>query len=57
MLFCNINRNALFLGLPDVYAAKATHKRLHDVHAGKVAPISQRPKASAVGTPSSPWDP
>jgi hypothetical protein len=39
-----------------VEAAKATHKCLHDVHAGKVPPFSQRPKASAVGTPSSPWD-
>jgi len=39
-----------------VGAAKATHKRLHDVHAGKVPPFSQRPKASEVGTPSSPWD-
>ncbi len=39
-----------------VEAAKATHKRLHDVHAGKVPPFSQRPKASEVGTPSSPWD-
>jgi hypothetical protein len=39
-----------------VEAAKATHKRLHDVHAGKIPPFSQRPKASEVGTPSSPWD-
>jgi hypothetical protein len=39
-----------------VEAAKATHKRLHDVHAGKVPPFSQRPRASEVGTPSSPWD-
>jgi hypothetical protein len=39
-----------------VEAAKATHKRLYDVHAGKVPPFSQRPKASEVGTPSSPWD-
>jgi hypothetical protein len=39
-----------------VEAAKTTHKRLHDVHAGKVPPFSQRPKASEVGAPSSPWD-
>ena len=40
-----------------VEAARVTHKRLHDVHAGKVPPFSQKPKASEVGTPSSPWDP
>jgi hypothetical protein len=39
-----------------VEAAKATHKRLYDVHAGKIPPFSQRPKASESGTPSSPWD-
>jgi hypothetical protein len=39
-----------------VEAAKATHRRLHDVHAGKILPFSQRPKASEVGAPSSPWD-
>ena len=39
-----------------IEAAKATHKRLHDVHAGKVAPFDERPKASAAGTPDSPWD-
>jgi hypothetical protein len=39
-----------------IEAAKATHKRLHDVHAGKVAPFDQRPKASAAGTPRSPWN-
>lgn len=38
-----------------IEAAKATHKRLHDVHAGKVAPFDERPKASAAGTPGSPW--
>jgi hypothetical protein len=38
-----------------VEAAKATHKRLHDVHAGKLAPFAERPKASAAGTPESPW--
>lgn len=38
-----------------VEAARATHKRLYDVHAGKVAPFSDRPKASAAGTPDSPW--
>lgn len=39
-----------------VDAAKATHKRLLDVHAGKILPFSQKPKASEVGAPSSPWD-
>jgi len=38
-----------------IEAAKATHKRLHDVHAGKVAPFAERPKASTAGTPDSPW--
>jgi hypothetical protein len=37
-------------------AAKATHKRLLDVHAGKTLPFNQRPKASEVGAPSTPWD-
>jgi len=39
-----------------VEAAKETHKRLYDVHAGKILPFSQRPKASPAGTPRSPWD-
>ena len=39
-----------------VEAAKATHKRLLDVHAGRVPPFSRRPMASEVGAPSSPWD-
>ena len=39
-----------------VDAAIATHKRLFDVHAGKVLPLSQKPRASEVGAPSSPWD-
>jgi hypothetical protein len=39
-----------------VEAAKATHRRLQDVHAGKVLPFNERPKASEAGTPSSPWD-
>ncbi len=38
-----------------IEAAKATHKHLHDVHAGKAAPFDERPKASAAGTPRSPW--
>ena len=38
-----------------VEAARTTHKRLHDVHAGKLPPFSQRPRASEAGTPSSPW--
>jgi hypothetical protein len=36
-------------------AAKATNKRLYDVHSGKIVPFSQMPKASDAGTPSSPW--
>lgn len=39
-----------------VEAAKATHRRLLDVHSGKIIPFSQRPMASDVGSPSSPWD-
>ncbi len=39
-----------------IEAAKVTHKRLHDVHAGKVLPFDDRPKASAAGTPGSPWN-
>jgi hypothetical protein len=38
-----------------VEAAKATHRRLHDVHAGKLPPFAERPKASEAGTPGSPW--
>lgn len=38
-----------------IEAAKATHKRLPDVHTGKAAPFDERPKASAAGTPRSPW--
>ena len=39
-----------------VEAAKATHKRLPDVHAGKTPPFAQKPKASSAGAPSTPWD-
>jgi hypothetical protein len=39
-----------------VEAAKVTHRRLLDVHSGKIIPFSQRPMASDVGSPSSPWD-
>jgi hypothetical protein len=38
-----------------VSAAKETFKRLLDVHLGKTAPFSQRPKASDAGTPETPW--
>lgn len=38
-----------------VEAAKTTHKRLRDVHSGKVSPFAQRPLASDAGAPSSPW--
>ncbi|MGA2273722.1 MAG: hypothetical protein ABSH00_09210 [Bryobacteraceae bacterium] len=38
-----------------VNAAKATHRRLLDVHSGKIRPFSQRPKASDAGTPETPW--
>ena len=37
-------------------AAKSTHRRLLDVHAGKILPFAQKPKASDAGTPSTPWD-
>jgi hypothetical protein len=36
-------------------AAKATNKRLFEVHSGKIPPFLQMPKASEFGTPSSPW--
>jgi hypothetical protein len=39
-----------------VEAAKATHKRLFDVHSGRILPFSQKPRASDAGSPSSPWD-
>jgi hypothetical protein len=39
-----------------VEAAKATHQRLREVHAGLTLPFSQRPMASEAGSPSSPWD-
>jgi hypothetical protein len=38
-----------------VSAAKETSKRLFDVHMGKIQPFAQRPKASDVGTPETPW--
>ncbi|MCZ7640420.1 MAG: hypothetical protein M5U12_32820 [Verrucomicrobia bacterium] len=34
-----------------VAAAKATHRRLLDVHAGRVPPFSQKPRASEAGAP------
>jgi len=39
-----------------VAAAKTTHQRLPDVHGGKTLPFPQKPKASAAGAPSTPWD-
>ena len=39
-----------------VESIKITHKRLYDVHSGKILPFNQRPKASDAGTPRSPWD-
>ncbi|HZL79960.1 MAG TPA: hypothetical protein VFC17_14080 [Candidatus Limnocylindrales bacterium] len=38
-----------------VDAAKTTNKRLSDVHFGKTPPFAERPKASEVGSLSSPW--
>jgi hypothetical protein len=35
-----------------IEAAKATHKRLFDIHSGQVEPVSRKPKASELGTPS-----
>lgn len=35
-----------------VAAAKATHARLDEIHSGKLAPTTRRPKASAFGTPA-----
>lgn len=39
-----------------VEAAQATHKRLYDVHSGKLPPFAERPRASEAGTPDSPWN-
>jgi hypothetical protein len=39
-----------------VEAAKATNKVLKDVHLGNVEPFNQRPMASEVGSPATPWD-
>jgi hypothetical protein len=38
-----------------VAAAKATHRRLLDVHSGRTSPFAERPRASEAGTPASPW--
>ncbi|MBN2182866.1 MAG: hypothetical protein JW715_13225 [Sedimentisphaerales bacterium] len=38
-----------------VNAMIETHKRLYNVHAGKIEPFNQKPRASEDGTPSSPW--
>jgi hypothetical protein len=29
---------------------------MSDVHAGRTPPFNEKPKASELGTPSSPWD-
>ncbi len=56
------NYNIGFVNVTDrpypelVEAAKATHRSLYDVHAGKTPPFSERPKASDAGTPISPWE-
>jgi hypothetical protein len=39
-----------------VKAAIVTHKRLLDVHSGRILPFAQKPMASDAGAPSSPWD-
>ena len=39
-----------------VESAKATNKRLFQVHSARILPFSQKPRASEAGTPSSPWD-
>jgi hypothetical protein len=38
-----------------VKAAIETHKRLFDVHSGKLKPFGEKPKASDAGTPATPW--
>jgi hypothetical protein len=38
-----------------VEAAKATHKRLLEVHSGKALPFAEHPMASDAGAPSTPW--
>ncbi len=37
-------------------AAAATHARLSEVHAGRMPPFAERPRASEHGNPASPWD-
>ena len=37
-------------------AAQQTHLRLFDIHAGKIPPYADHPKASESGAPSTPWD-
>ena len=38
-----------------INAAKLTHQRLHDVHAGRQLPFARHPLASDAGAPSTPW--
>jgi hypothetical protein len=38
-----------------IEAAKATHRRLMDVHTGAAVPFARHPLASDAGAPSSPW--
>jgi hypothetical protein len=38
-----------------IEGVEETHKRLFDVHSGKIKPFDRKPKASEAGTPESPW--
>jgi len=38
-----------------IEAAKTTHKRLMEVHSGKLLPFARHPLASDAGAPSTPW--
>jgi hypothetical protein len=38
-----------------IEAAKITHKRLMEVHSGKLLPFARHPMASDAGAPSTPW--
>jgi len=55
------NYNICFVDVTDrpynelIEAAKVTHKRLQDVHTGKLLPFARHPLASDAGAPSSPW--
>jgi hypothetical protein len=38
-----------------IEGVEEAHKRLFDVHSGKIKPFDRKPRASEAGTPDSPW--